>query len=294
MFVNNFVIRKSYIVNRISYIVNRKSYMSSSPLALYDDLPLWSAPFGLTLLDTIRMRQGINVLDIGSGSGFPMFELAERLGKSCMVYGLDPSDESVAMITAKKDARDIVNARIIRGVAEEIPFPDEYFGLIVSNNGLNNVADQAASFKECYRVADKGTQMVLTMNLPHTMVEFYEVFEEILSNLDLTIEIEKMYAHIDEKRKPVEFLKTLIEGSGFTIRSINVDGFKLRYLDGTAFINHFLIRNGFMESWKSILPQNRTEEIFTLLEQKLNAIAGEKGELSMSVPFACFDCRKEK
>ena len=42
----------------------------------YDDLPLWSAPFGLTLLDTVRMKKHINVLDLGSGSGFPMLELA--------------------------------------------------------------------------------------------------------------------------------------------------------------------------------------------------------------------------
>lgn len=266
----------------------------SNPSFFYDELPLWSAPFGLTLLEMIKMRPEINVLDIGSGSGFPMLELAERMGKSCMVYGLDPSADSISMVNAKKEHKGIVNARILRGVAEEIPFPDEYFGLIVSNNGLNNVQDQAASLAECYRVADEDAQMVLTMNLPHTMIEFYEIFEEVLTDMGLTGEVQKMHAHIDEKRKPVEFLKTLIEASGFTIRSINVDGFKLRYNDGTAFFSNFFIRKAFMEPWKSILTSGQTEEIFSLLEQKLNETSREKGELVMSIPYACFDCQKEK
>jgi ubiquinone/menaquinone biosynthesis C-methylase UbiE len=258
----------------------------------YDDLPLWSAPFGLTLLETVRMKSHMNVLDIGSGGGFPMLELAERMGKTCMIYGLDPSAEAIEMITAKKRHKDIVFAKIVKGVAEEIPFPDEYFGLITSNNGLNNVTDQAASLAECFRVADKGAQMVLTMNLPHTMIEFYDVFEETLQAQGMTVEIEKMKEHISEKRKPVDLLKELILSIGFNIRTINVDGFKMKYCDGSAFLNHSFIRNNFMEPWKSCLPEKQTEQVFSIIEQKLNAISLEKGELGMSIPYVCFDCFK--
>ena len=267
--------------------------MVSSTLSLtYDDLPLWSAPFGLTLLDTVKMKSHINVLDIGSGSGFPMLELAERMGKTCMVYGLDPSTDAIEMITAKKQVRGIEFAKIVKGVAEEIPFPDAYFGLIVSNNGLNNVADQAASLAECFRVADEGAQMVLTMNLPHTMVEFYDVFEETLQSLGLQEVIAGMQAHIEEKRKPVEYLKELILASGFNIRTINVDGFKLKYSDGSAFLDHYFIRNYFLKTWKTLVPESRTEVVFTLIEQKLNETAKEKGEVIMSIPYVCFDCFK--
>ncbi len=260
----------------------------------YDDLPLWSAPFGLTLLDTVRMRSRMNVLDIGSGSGFPMLELAERMGKACRVYGLDPSEDAIRMITVKKELRGIVLAKIVKGIAEEIPFPDEYFGLIVSNNGLNNVTDQPAALAECYRVADEDAQMVLTMNLPHTMIEFYNVFEETLAGMGLTDEVEKMHEHIFEKRKSVDYLKELILDSGFTIKSINVDGFKMKYSDGTAFLNHHFIRNAFMVPWKAILPADRSEAVFGIIEKKLNQIAVDHGELIMSVPYVCFDCMKGK
>ena len=258
----------------------------------YDDLPLWSAPFGLTLLDTIRMRTHINVLDIGSGSGFPMLELAGRMGRSCMVYGLDPSEEAIRMITAKKELKGIEYAKIVRGVAEEIPFPDGYFGLIVSNNGLNNVTDQVAALAECYRVADEGAQMALTMNLPHTMIEFYEVFEEILREMGLNEEIGRMHEHISEKRKPVDYLKKLILEAGFDINTIEVDGFKLKYSDGSAFFNHHFIRNAFMGPWKAILPESMADLVFDAIEQRLNQVAVNRGELVMSVPYVCFDCVK--
>jgi ubiquinone/menaquinone biosynthesis C-methylase UbiE len=258
----------------------------------YDDLPLWSAPFGLTLLDTVRMRSRMNVLDIGSGSGFPMLELAERMGKACRVYGLDPSEDAIRMITAKKELRGIVLAKIVKGIAEEIPFPDEYFGLIVSNNGLNNVNDQPAALAECYRVADEDAQMVLTMNLPHTMIEFYNVFEETLVGMGLTDEVAKMHEHIFDKRKSVDYLKEMILDSGFSINTINVDGFKMKYNDGSAFLNHSFIRDNFMEPWKSCLPENHSEPVFRIIEQKLNTIALDKGELVMSIPFVCFDCNK--
>ena len=118
-----------------------------------DELSLWSAPFGLKLLDSITMRRGMKVLDFGCGFGFPMLELAERLGMTSEVYGLDPSPEALAVIQQKITDWQIGNAKIIRGVAEAIPFHDCFFDLIVANNGINNVSDQAKALKECYRVS---------------------------------------------------------------------------------------------------------------------------------------------
>ena len=80
---------------------------SSFPSLCYDELPLWSAPFGLSLLDAVRLNHGMNILDIGSGSGFPMLEIAERSGTSCNVYGVDPSDDAILMIQQKIEAKGI-------------------------------------------------------------------------------------------------------------------------------------------------------------------------------------------
>jgi arsenite methyltransferase len=259
---------------------------------IYDEAPIWSVPFGLTLLDTVMIIPDINVLDIGAGGGFPMLELAERFGESCQIYGLDPSEDAFSMITEKIRLKEIRNASIIRGFAEEIPFEDGFFGLITANNGLNNVQDAERTLKECYRVAKAEAQMVLTMNLPHTMIEFYEVFEKILEEQGMYDIIQKMHEHIQEKRKPVETWKGLILEAGFSIKTINVDGFRYRFANGSAFLKHYFIREAFMKSWKSIIHEDLISTVFEQIENRLNKIAEERGELTMSVPFVCFNCFK--
>jgi ubiquinone/menaquinone biosynthesis C-methylase UbiE len=256
---------------------------------IYDELPLWSAPFGLTLLDTIRLKKGINILDIGSGAGFPLLEIAERAGKTAVVYGIDPSADSIKMISKKIERKGISNAFITKGVAEELPFPDHFFGLIVANNGINNVQDERKVLVECSRVLSDQGQMVLTMNLPHTLVEFYELFEQVLLEHKLAEEVRKLKDHIFTKRKSVEYWKETIEKAGFTIRSINVDGFKMKFMDGTAFLEHYFIRTAFRKPWEEITGD---PEIYQAVEEKLNRMAASNGELTMSIPYACFDCYK--
>jgi arsenite methyltransferase len=258
----------------------------------YDDLPLWSAPFGLTLLDTLRYRKNIHVLDIGSGSGFPLLELAERFGETCRIFGIDPADESIEWINRKITLKGIHNAKIIQGFAEELPFTDEYFGLIVSNNGINNTNDDKKVLAECYRVAAPDSQFVLTMNLPYSLIEFYEIFEEVLLELNMSQEILKMKEHISEKRKTVEDWKGKIMKAGFEISTINVDGFRIRYNDGTSFLNHSFIRNAFRQPWENILPQEEISAVFRLIEKKLNRKAKIYGELIMSIPYVCFNSYK--
>lgn len=259
--------------------------------AMYDELPLWSAPFGLTLLDTVRLSPEINILDIGSGGGFPMLELAERFGDSCNVYGIDPSEDSVEMINEKIELRNIKNAEIIKSEAESLPFPDSFFQLITANNGLNNVRDEDEVLSSCYRVASPGAQLVFTMNLPHTFIEFYSVFEKVLKQRKMEDKVTEMHRHIFEKRKPVEYWKDKLIRNGFVINSINVDGFKIRFADGSSFFNHYFIRTAFMGPWRSIL-NGEDETIFSEIGKELDELSVKDNQLVMSVPFVCFDCSK--
>ncbi len=57
---------------------------------LYDELPFWSAPFGLMLLERVRLRRGMTILDVGAGTGFLTIELAQRCGSEAIVIAVDP------------------------------------------------------------------------------------------------------------------------------------------------------------------------------------------------------------
>ncbi|MEI7489816.1 MAG: class I SAM-dependent methyltransferase [Bacteroidota bacterium] len=259
---------------------------------LYDELPFWSAPFGLLLLDTVKYKTSMKVLDIGCGYGFPMLELAGRLDKGSEVHGLDPADDAIEVLKEKIRMREIANAFAVQGRGEDMPFGNGVFDLIISNNGLNNVSDQRRVLLECFRVCKPGAQMVLTMNLPHTMTEFYDALRQVLENLNLPGCIEAMDAHIFDKRKPLEYLRDLISGSGFHIISAQPDGFKYRFTSSLAFYNHYLVKNFFMPHWKAFLPDGRQEELLSEAALILDREAAEKGNLEISVPFVCFDCRK--
>jgi len=258
-----------------------------------DELPLWSAPFGVMLLDKIRMRPNLKVLDIGCGMGFPLIELAQRLGESCAVYGIDPWPLALERICLKNKSLRLTNLVAVKGEAEELPFRDGFFDLIVSNNGINNVRDPRKALAECRRTSRAGAQLVLTVNLPETMREFYDIFEETLRELGREPEIKKMREHIFAKRKPLEWTNNLLEESGFEVRDIARDSFTLRYLDGSTMFSHFFIKMYFFPSWKDIVAPAARDEVFTRLEMKLNKLAQDREELALTIPLACFDCRRK-
>lgn len=262
-------------------------------LDTFDELPFWSAPFGLKLLDNIDYKKNISVLDIGSGSGFPLTEIAMRLGNSCTVYGIDPWTEAMERIRKKLDYYNIDNVNLIEGVAEEISLADNSIDLITSNNGLNNVADIEQVISECSRIIKPGGQFIQTMNLDKTMFEFYYVMEDVLAELKLYKQIEDMHKHITEKRPAVDLFTEIMQECGFTVRSIEHDQFNYKFVDGTALLNHYFIRLAFMGSWIALLPQNRVSEIFGMVESALNKQADILGGIKLSIPYVLIDAIKK-
>jgi ubiquinone/menaquinone biosynthesis C-methylase UbiE len=261
-------------------------------VSVIDDVPLWSAPFGMKLLDSIELESGMTVLDIGCGLGFPMIEIAQRLGETSRVVGLDPWGRALQRIHLKTRTYGIENAWAVQGAAERMPFNNASFDLLVSNNGLNNVQELKAALLECRRVAKPGAQLVLTLNLEDTMSEFYEVFEKTLAELGLQAEVDKMIAQIYDKRKPLHEIKTLLEEAGFHERRIEEDRFRLRYADAAALFNHYLIKYWFLAGWKNILHPKDQKAIFERLEARLDETASKEGEIALTVPYATLDYQR--
>ena len=79
-----------YGVIMLEYLDYSMDWDDAGIASLHDELPLWSAPFGLMLLDQVKLNPGMTVLDIGFGTGFPVIELEQRPGNSSAVYGIDP------------------------------------------------------------------------------------------------------------------------------------------------------------------------------------------------------------
>lgn len=252
----------------------------------YDELPLWSAPFGRMLLDLVPLRPGMTILDVGAGTGFLSIELAWRCGAGSTVIAVDPWGAALDRLAGKVAALGMANIRTLTGDAATIELPDESVDLIVSNLGINNFDDPPAVLRTLHRVARPGASLVMTSNLVGHMAEFYEVYREVLLELGHTDRIPALDAHI-QHRATTDSLTRLLTNAGFEVVETTEQSFRERHLDGSALLRHHFVRLGFVPGWKSVARPDAVGPTFAKLEERLNQRAARDGDLSLTIPAAC-------
>ncbi len=273
------------------YFLRSFDWNDPTLVALYDEVPLWSAPFGTLLLDRLRLRPNQSVLDLGCGPGFPLIELAQRLGGSCRVFGVDPWGAALARARQRITRLQVAHVHVIQGNGLALPLSSASIDLIVSNLGLNNFASPSGALAEAARVARPGARIALTTNLRGHMAEFYAVYEQVLHELGQPELIDRLREHINHRATALG-TQRLLEIAGFRVRRIDEQALILRYLDGTAFFNHTFIQMAFMEAWRGVLPDSLEDEVFAELETRLNRLANRQGELALTVPMAYIEAER--
>jgi len=163
-----------------------------------------------------------------------------------------------------------------------MPFADATFDLIVSNLGVNNFEDRAAAIRECRRVAKPGATLALTTNLQGHMREFYAVFADVVR--DDAEASKRLRDHI-EHRATIANVRDLLESGGFEITRVVERESVMRFANGTALLNHYFIKLGFLDAWKKVVPGNE-RDVFARLRNALDDLASRNGELRLTVPMA--------
>jgi ubiquinone/menaquinone biosynthesis C-methylase UbiE len=250
---------------------------------VFDELPLWSAAFGMLLLKHLDLKPNLTVLDIGSGAGFPLLELAERLGESSKCYGIDPWTNANARARKKARQYGINNIEIIDGSAEKIPFENNSIDLIVSNLGINNFENPTTVLLECHRVLKSNGSIALTTNLDGHWKEFYGIFEQTLIEQKREDVLEDLYAHCAHRGTRHSTSQLFVEHN-FLVSACHEDTFEMKFADGSSFLNHHFVKLGWLSSWKTLVPEKQ-QEFFTLLENNLNTYASSNNGLTLSVPM---------
>jgi SAM-dependent methyltransferase len=105
------------------------------------------------------LRDGETVLDLGSGGGIDVILSAKRVGAAGTAYGLDMTDEMLAL--ARRNAADagVANVHFLKGVIEQIPLPADSVDVIISNCVVNLSVDKPAVFMEMARVLKPGGRL---------------------------------------------------------------------------------------------------------------------------------------
>ena len=150
------------------------------------------------------LKPGETVLDLGSGGGIDVLLSARRVGPTGKAYGLDMTDEMLALANANKAKAGVENAEFLRGEIEHIPLPDNSVDVIISNCVINLSADKSQALREAFRVLKPGGRFAVS-----DVVMRGEVPEQIRESIALWVGCVAGALHEDEYREK-------LSAAGFT------------------------------------------------------------------------------
>ena len=144
------------------------------------------------------------VLDLGSGAGLDVLLSARRVSPGGHAYGVDMTDEMLAIANRNRDKAGVTNATFLKGSIDAIPLPDASVDVVISNCVINLAEDKAAVIQEAFRVLRPGGRFAVA-----DMVELEPLSAELKQRLD-------SWAGCISGTVPIDEYRAALVGAGFS------------------------------------------------------------------------------
>jgi SAM-dependent methyltransferase len=216
-----------------------------------------------------RLNPGEVVLDLGSGGGIDVLLSAKRVGPTGFAYGLDMTDEMLALAEENKRKAGAENVKFLKGYIEEIPLPDNTVDVIISNCVINLAADKRPVLREAFRVLKPGgrfavSDVVRRGEAPEAILRSMEawtgciagalhedVYKALLTETgftDASVEFTRIYNATDITGEVDDMAEGTISSEAGCCTPANLTGADLEMADG-------LFASAFIRAIKPIPPQ---------------------------------------
>ena len=172
------------------------------------------------------LNAGETVLDLGSGGGIDVLLSARRVGPTGKAYGLDMTDEMLALARENQRKAGVENVEFLRGEIEEIPLPDATVDVVISNCVINLSADKGRVLREAFRVLKPGGRFAVS-----DIVRTKEIDPALANDAELWVGCVAGALHESEYRE-------LLAEAGF--EAIDIEPTRVHEVADGAFMSAFV------------------------------------------------------
>jgi ubiquinone/menaquinone biosynthesis C-methylase UbiE len=247
---------------------------------IYSDYALWYDEYNYqwmknstnNILNQITIPENPTCLDVGCGTGISTFELIKVCKKKGKFYGIDISQKMVDQAN-RKNIENGYQAVFLKGDAENIPFPNEMFDLVLCNMSLTYFPDKLKALSEVFRVLKYGGQYAFTYNGGPSYQE----------GIQLALELAHSYPNLAEFRDSILITKNMLIDLEESVDLFKKAGLTLTAIYGRRDVNYsdpsivVSEKNIFWSTWSLSIPKKDVDIIKNRLLERAKNVSSEKG-----------------